>query len=997
MAKPPTILNWIEGWLCYVKITILKNYLFTIIVFCTIFIIANTSFVKAEDDYTTVNTEIELEERYTEVSKNWVNIPNGNETIIITPKQFIHNLSIVNKANSNGYMSDVVEMTDESELKFNVEVQVTALYNITIDYYDFSDSILPQEGSIKINGEYPYYESRQLLFPLKWQPLSTEFKTDRYNNELLPKSKKVEEWLNTYVYDGSFLYSEPLKFKLNEGINEITIESKTGNLYIGNIEITSPNEKIDYNTYISQYVNEKTVEKIIPIDVEYIQSKSDAAVRLFSDTDPKSSRYDTRHKLLNAIEPSSWRKGGQSVTWKVSVEETGLYKLAFKYIQYTLVEMPVYRQIMIDGEIPFSELDNYPFHYTKKWKNETLQNNNEDFYFYLTEGTHDISLKVTLDPYRTIIEEVDVIMDEINELALKIKKLTGNKIDKYQNWKLTQYIPDVELLLSGWADHLDAQYIYGNSLNLSDNEAGELVNLKLASKQLRKLTDDPDQLPNHLNELSEGTSSVSQYLGAQMLRLLNQPLGLEQGYLYNGEDLPNPRANFFVRLWEGIKRFFLSFKPEGYSSTNSSADELEIWVNRPRQYVELMQKMIDEEFTPTTGIKVKLSIMPDENKLVLANAANTQPDIAMGVNHWLPYDLAIRGAALDLRQFDGYEELVAQYAKGAVIPYVFEDGVYAVPETQDFWVTMYRTDIFNVLNIPVPDTWEDVVNILPELQRQGMNFYEPIALYQGLKPFVATMPFIYQFGGNLYTEDGMGTAIDSEENVQAIKFMTDLFKIYNMPESVPNFYNHFRYGTLPIGIANTSTYIQLQVAAPEIKGNWDIALHPGIANEEGEIQRWAPVGGQAIVVFEGTKSAESSFDFIEWWMSTNTQSQFARDLQTMFGDSYLWNTANLAAFAQLPLPIEHKQVILEQWEWAMEASRVPGAYMVEREISNTWSKIVFNGSNVRTTIDDAVIKSNREILRKMEEFGYVKNGVVVKKYTVPTIYNIDYWLTEREE
>ena len=69
-----------------------------------------------------------------------------------------------------------------------------------------------------------------------------------------------------------------------------------------------------------------------------------------------------------------------------------------------------------------------------------------------------------------------------------------------------------------------------------------------------------------------------------------------------------------------------------------------VWVNRPRQYVDLLQSMTDETFTKDTGIKVKFSIMPDESKLVLANAAGIQPDVALGVSTNVPYDLAIRNA-----------------------------------------------------------------------------------------------------------------------------------------------------------------------------------------------------------------------------------------------------------------------------------------------------------------------------------------------------------------
>jgi hypothetical protein len=109
----------------------------------------------------------------------------------------------------------------------------------------------------------------------------------------------------------------------------------------------------------------------------------------------------------------------------------------------------------------------------------------------------------------------------------------------------------------------------------------------------------------------------------------------------------------------------------------------------------------------------------------------------------------------------------------------------------------------------------------------------------------------------------------------------------------------------------------------------------------------------------------------------------------------MWNTANLDAFTEIPWPEEDKQVILEQYKWVREASRVPGAYMVEREISSAWNSVVFNGTNPRTAVDDGVIRANREITKKMEEFGYYKDGRKVKPYPVPTINSIDKWVEKR--
>ena len=45
-----------------------------------------------------------------------------------------------------------------------------------------------------------------------------------------------------------------------------------------------------------------------------------------------------------------------------------------------------------------------------------------------------------------------------------------------------------------------------------------------------------------------------------------------------------------------------------------------------------------------------------------------------------------------------------------------------------------------------------------------------------------------------------------------------MFTKYNLPIDIPAFFQHFRDGDIPIGIADFNTYVQLLVAAPEITG-----------------------------------------------------------------------------------------------------------------------------------------------------------------------------------
>ena len=133
---------------------------------------------------------------------------------------------------------------------------------------------------------------------------------------------------------------------------------------------------------------------------------------------------------------------------------------------------------------------------------------------------------------------------------------------------------------------------------------------------------------------------------------------------------------------------------------------------------------------------------------------------------------------------------------------------------------MYRKDIFDALNFMVPDTWEEVIQILPELQK---IWYELLSsncrrlskwFYQSKPPFVC-----YRFGGNIYSEDGLRTSINEKEAVQGLTFLNQLFTNYALPEQVVSFYNSFRYATLPIGVAVCCINSFPQKRAPVVCGS----------------------------------------------------------------------------------------------------------------------------------------------------------------------------------
>ena len=209
-----------------------------------------------------------------------------------------------------------------------------------------------------------------------------------------------------------------------------------------------------------------------------------------------------------------------------------------------------------------------------------------------------------------------------------------------------------------------------------------------------------------------------------------------------------------------------------------------------------------------------------------------------------------------------------------------------------------------------------------------------------------------------------------------------------MPVDVPNFYQHFRNGDLPVGFADFNSYNLILNAAPEIANSWGVALVPGIKDEAtGEILRYMSGGAESTIMFASNDEREQkAWKFMDWWSSAQVQAEFGQMLQIMYGDEYIWPTANLEAFEMLPFPSADKEVVLEQATYILEAPRLLGGYMLEREMSNIFNNVVVDGENLRSRIDDAVKIVNRETNRKLEEFGYIDSeGNNIKEYIVPSV------------
>lgn len=929
------------------------------------------------------------------LTTNYSTVSKGYKEAVYTGDAIVYKISeAVAKAdrafltnNNYEYVNDVLAVKAGDTVTLNIDVPVSGRYVMSFDYLSYDESILPVEMGMKIDGGYPFYEARSMKFETTW--VSDGVDVDRYGNEIVSLPDKLIRWEHKEVMDASYRYSDPLPVELTAGVHKLELNIQEGTLLLGNISLEAPGD-------VAEYAGSTKAEgnALITIEAEDFYQRNDSSIHAIGEYGSSLSPLSATTTVLNIIDEDSFNEAGQTVSYQFHVDNAGYYYIGMNYRQSEKNDFPVFVDWKIDGEIPNSAFKSYQVEAANKFRTVTLTDDNDDkLSVYLEPGDHTISLTISADNLRYALEAVDEIMSGISDLSLEVTKVTGTNKDKYRDLKLTRYIPDVQDRLLGWVDELyslaEQAQPYVNAK--SPDKVAAFSYLLIAANQLKSLAEKPNELVYRVDELSTSVNSINTQI-ANFVDLINDnDLSIDRIYIYqDGARLPKGQ-NIFQSIGTSLKRFGYSFMGQSYSASNTDESHIQVWVNRPRTYVEIMQKMIDEKFTPETGIEVDLSIMTDAQKLILSNASGDTPDIATGINYSIPFDLAIRGSLVDLSKFDNYKEVFGRYSEGLLVPSVVGDGLYSLPETMNFYVMFYRTDILSKLGLSVPNTMDKLIAMLPDLQMRGLNVYYPTAAMLVMRNFHGTTPIIYQMDGALYGDTALDILVDSEATVEGFTELTELFTLYDLPVDVPNFYQHFRNGDLPIGIADFNSYNLILNAAPEIANSWSIALVPGIEDEEtGEVKRYMSGGAESTVMFSSDDEREQkAWQFMEWWSRADIQAEFGQRLQILYGDEYIWPTANLEAFERLPYPTSDKDIILTQAQYILETPRLLGSYMMERELSNAFNDVVVNGDTVRSRIDEVAKTVLRETERKLEEFGYIdSDGNVLKEYEVPSVEKV---------
>lgn len=878
---------------------------------------------------------------------------------------------LVAEAGENGLITE-----GDGSITWNFNVSKDGFYNLKLGYIALPGTTSDIQREILIDGEAPYDDLSSIVIRRWWSDEEIETKN---GNELRPNSYELYEELEWFVEDAERRSGNALIFYLSKGEHTLTFNTIKEPLEYTSLTFVAKEADVSYSEAIedlkasfSEYDGETIVLQAERCegDVAAIRKNAVSLSVQKNHSDSLVYPYHAYYNRYNTIGGESWENPGDAVTWTINVEKEGLYEIAFKGRQSTNRGVTSYRRLYVNGEVPYAEAETLGFEYTTDMNQYVVADGEgEAMLFYLQEGTNEITLETVMGPFGSIVTEVEASLKVLNNTYLHVIQLTGQSPYKYIDYQIDEKIPEFRENMAAEADRLDA--IVDKIVEITGEKGENTALLSKMAVEARNLSEDPESVTSELTQLKNNISAV----GTWLVQVSAMPLELDSlSISAKDAQLPNTTDSFWQGLYNGTLRFFASFVIDTNTvgeSESESKDGITVWVaSYGKEQAQIIQNLVDNSFTPDTDIPVKIQLIPADVVLRAALAGNG-PDVVIGLSQSTLQDFAMRDATVDLTTLDGYSEMAELFPDSALETATYNGGVYGLPETANFLMMFYRQDILDELGLEVPTTWSEFIEMIPILQQQNYGAFVPNAyLNDGSGNLNFYQALVFQYGGDIYNGEGsdygISSALSDKAAMEAFKDYTDLYTNYGLDVQV-DFSNRFRTGEIPIGITNYTTFCQLEIFAPEIKGQWSFAQIPGTEQEDGTVNNMVIVDTVDSVIMKQTDSLDESWEFMKWWMSTQTQLDYCQTVESVMGTAARIASANPLVIEQLPWSNSELKEILAQYDNSIGIPAVPGYYMTSRMISYAFSDVISDNANSRESLYLNTESINKELTRKRSE------------------------------
>lgn len=855
----------------------------------------------------------------------------------------------------------------EGSAVWQFTVNENAYYNLLLNYSSVETGV-NYGFSLSVDGKSPFEEANDLVFTRMWVNAQDEFKTDSLGNQLTPEQKEAEGYVSALAKSSTGVTVEPYAFYLTAGTHTLAISSPGQSVAVASAVLSAPEKVLSYKELSKDYDIENVKTETIVIQGESASLKSGSNLIPKSDnSDPGMTPIDVMYTRLNYIGGTSWQDAGQFLQWDFEVEKAGYYSLGFRYRQSDVINAESWRWLKIDGKTPFEEAKGIRFPYCAKWDFYEFANGGEPYYIWLDEGSHTLTLEVTMGAMSEYFHRLSGIVEKLGDKYIDIVKITGASPDLNLDYELFNQIPDLNDTFTDCKKSLNSLAEDLESFT-GKRSSQYIAAIKNMSRVLETMVKTPYMAHQYVTDYYTNYSSLSSWL----YDMKEMPLCIDTIQLAPaGGEFEAKDASFIKKIAYTIERLVTSFTDDYIleaKSEDSDKPTLTLWVNWGRDQATSLDTLIRDSFTEEYGVPVKVQIT--NASLINGLLSGNFPDMALHMTRTEPVNLGIRGALTDLSKFENIDEVLTRFQQGAEIPYSYDGELYALPDTQSFYMMFYRSDILESLGLSVPTTWDEFLYASAIIQRNNMNVYIPYTMITAATTVNAGIGSLNLFptlmgqnGLSIYNDELNATSLTGVEEIAVFDFWTDLYTDYDYQKEA-DFYNRLRVGVMPLGIAPYSTYLTLYSAAPEIKGRWAVARVPGTVGGNDTVAG----AGTGCAILKESKHQQEAWQFLQWWTSAETQTRYSNNVESLLGMLGRQTTATVEGLKNLAWDKEDLEIILSQWERVKEVPEIPGSYYLSRAIDQAYWSVLNDGVNAK----DAIVKwskvADAEINRKIEEY-----------------------------
>lgn len=854
---------------------------------------------------------------------------------------------------------DVVSLAEAGKhIQFQVQLPRSGLFAVELTYLPGSDTGNTLSVGLLLDGKKPFAEADQFRLETVWHNADFTIKKDSRGNDIRPAQVQVQDWHSMTLRD---IYAETCLLYAKAGEHTLALTCQDGGFYLSGVRVYQPETLKTYAEYAAENAGKSGTDgtwlKIY--EGETAEYKSDSTLYpIYDRSGPVTQPYAVREILLNTIGGENWKSAGQWIEWTVEVPKDGYYTIGMRARQNLSRGLYSYRNVYVDGQIPFAELKNVSIPYDRSWRVREL-GGEEPYRFYLTKGQHTVRLEASLGEFEYTYGVLYEQLTRLNTLYRRIVMITGTSPDTLRNYSLQTQIPGLTTEFTNIAKALRDEVTRIETL--TGSRGSEMNSMLQFARLLERMAASPDTVPGNLSVMKSNISTL-----AELMRTVTEkPLEIDYIYLACGSyTKPQENATFWQQLVHETRLFVASFAVD-YSLTDKNdavGRQIDVWVMMGRDQAQIIKNMLQDEFFPQENIGVNLSVV--NGSLTQAIMAGRGPDVVIGLGHDQPVELGVRGALLPLEDMAQFDEVTGRFMEGSLTGYRYNGHTYALPETQEFMVMLARTDILEEFGLKAPSTWDDMRAVIPKIVQEKLE----VGIPSGMSNGTILPALLMQNGMTYFNRDASAVVFDSAEAIRVYESFISFFREY-AAEAYYSAVNRFRTGEMPLMIGTFSLANQIAVQAPEIQNLWTMLPLPGTVREDGTVDRSVDASGTANVITANAKDTDAAWRFLSWWSQADSQSRFARELEMQMGEAARYSTANTEAFQTLGWSKNNRSVIEAQRKWAKVMPQPPGNYIVARNLANMFVAVTENGENIRKTLIEYTADINTELGRKRAEFA----------------------------